>query len=255
MTSWFLLTCLDQKVKLYLNRVEHVCCMQAEVDVRRVVHLYHDLQRNVGIKQIYCSYMRALHRQGEHLRHLSSGRKTFQGTKTLFLQERADDSHTTERNCHLDWLLWSPQRFFLQNVSKLFQTLSYRAQHSKSWTHRYRVGIRVNRSLLIQFKIHKPGRQRIGQRCEIIVRLGGQKQNSILKGKVLEHSFKRTRWSGTEVKGNTFFYTCGERRQRWKTSGRTIQSQLDRKTWMTPDFKTKEDVGKSRTKPVSNTKH
>lgn len=80
----------------------HVCCVQAEVDVRRVVHLYHDLQRNVGIKQIYCSYMRALHRQGKHLRHLSSGRKTFQGTKTFFLQERADDSHTTERNCHLD---------------------------------------------------------------------------------------------------------------------------------------------------------
>lgn len=48
--------------------------------------------------------MSAPQRRGEHLRHFSSGCRTFQSTKTLFffLQERTDASHTTDGNCYLD---------------------------------------------------------------------------------------------------------------------------------------------------------
>lgn len=61
-----------------------VCFVQAGVDFYPVIHVYHDLKRNVGISQIYCSCMSALHMRGKHLRHHSSSCKTFQGTKTLF---------------------------------------------------------------------------------------------------------------------------------------------------------------------------
>lgn len=73
-----------------------VCFVQAGVDFYSVIHVYHDLKRNVGISQIYCSCMSALHMRGKHLRHHSSSCKTFKALKHFFYR-RGQMPHTLQR--------------------------------------------------------------------------------------------------------------------------------------------------------------